>query len=62
MQYNAMQCNAMQYNTIQYNTIQYYIKSFIGRLEVHINTMDENKAYITLTHTHTTIIKYVNIR
>ena len=38
-------------------------KSFIDRLEVHINKIVKKGAYITLTHTHihTTIIKYVNI-
>ena len=38
-------------------------KSFIDRLEVHINTIVKKGAYITLTHTHThiTIIQYVNI-
>ena len=40
-------------------------KSFIDRFEVHINIIVKKGAYITLTppppHTHTTIIKYVNI-
>ena len=34
-------------------------KSFIDKLEVHINTIVKKEAYITLAHTHTTIIKYV---
>ena len=38
------------------------IKSFIDRLEVHINTIAKKPSiYQTYTHTHTTIIKLVSI-